>query len=356
VRAVRASIAFLLSTAAILTAAPADAHDIGKFVREAGDLPEVERLVQLHRQLHAMLARYEALEAEAGRVWLAAAEAARDVEAAERAAEAAKARLDQRVRTAFQVGPAGPIEAMLGAPTFADAALVSEYAARAFEIDDAALRETLIATVVVSARRGRAEAARAALAPRLDRLRAMLPRMQAKVHEAMTIARTAHLEAELAEQQRRIFEAVTRSGSWDLGVIDYAQDQSHLLALLGPTGGRTCETPPGLVETGQSFDGYASWYGWEFGGQPTATGAIFDPRLFTAANRWLPFGTFLRVRHGDRCAIVLVNDRGPYGRLERVIDLSEASAAYLGVGVSWVDAEILIPIEALPDEDLPQSG
>lgn len=44
-----------------------------------------------------------------------------------------------------------------------------------------------------------------------------------------------------------------------------------------------------------------------------------------------------------KCAIVLVNDRGPYGRLERVIDLSEAAADYLGVGVSWVNAEILVP-------------
>jgi rare lipoprotein A (peptidoglycan hydrolase) len=44
----------------------------------------------------------------------------------------------------------------------------------------------------------------------------------------------------------------------------------------------------------------------------------------------------------------LINDRGPYGRLELVIDLSEASAAYLGVGVSWVVAEILVPVEDAP--------
>ena len=89
--------------------------------------------------------------------------------------------------------------------------------------------------------------------------------------------------------------------------------------------------------------GYVSWYGWEFRGQPTATGAIFDPRLFTAANRSLPFGTFLRVSYEGKSAIVLVNDRGPYGRLERVIDLTEEAADYLGVGVSWVNAEILVP-------------
>jgi rare lipoprotein A len=120
-----------------------------------------------------------------------------------------------------------------------------------------------------------------------------------------------------------------------------------LLALLGPTGGRTCDTPEGLAPTGKVFDGYASWYGWKFGGQPTATGAIFDPRLFTAANRSLHFGTFLRVSFEGKCAIVLVNDRGPYGRLERVIDLSEAAAEYLGVGVSWVHAEILVPISRI---------
>ena len=74
---------------------------------------------------------------------------------------------------------------------------------------------------------------------------------------------------------------------------------------------------------------------------------IFDPRLFTAANRWLPFGTFLRVTYGGRCAIVLVNDRGPYGNEERVIDLSEAAAQYLGVGVSYVHAEILVPTSSV---------
>ena len=243
---------------------------------------------------------------------------------------------------------------MLGATTFSDLAAIAEYTARTISLDDTAVRETEETEALLSAKRAEAEAARAAFAPRLERLRAMLAQMQRKVEKATALAERAHLQAQalaaqaLAEQERQIAAAMSRLGSWDLGVIDYQQDQSHLLAMLGPTGGRTCETPPDLVETGDSITGYASWYGWEFGGQPTATGAIFDPRLFTAANRWLPFGTFLRVRYGDRCAIVLINDRGPYGRLERVIDLSEAAAEYLGVGVSWVNAEILIPHDGLP--------
>ena len=44
--------------------------------------------------------------------------------------------------------------------------------------------------------------------------------------------------------------------------------------------------------------------------------------------------------------IVLVNDRGPYGNYERVIDLSLGAAKYLGtelIGVAPVEADILLP-------------
>jgi rare lipoprotein A (peptidoglycan hydrolase) len=124
------------------------------------------------------------------------------------------------------------------------------------------------------------------------------------------------------------------------------RNQDELLALLGPDGGRTCTIPPGLKDTGQQISGDASWYGWDFAGQSTASGATFDPRLMTAANRTLPFGTFLRVRWQDRCVIVLVNDRGPYGDLNRVIDLSLGAARALGsesAGVVPVTADVLVP-------------
>jgi hypothetical protein len=167
---------------------------------------------------------------------------------------------------------------------------------------------------------------------------------QPKLARTARLADRARLEHDrLVERRRALAEAELRAEAWEgLRTLSWQEDQAPFLALLGPTGGRTCETPPGLMEAGERFSGYASWYGWEFGGQSTAMGAIFDPRLFTAANRWLPLGSFLRVRNGDRCAIVLVNDRGPYGRLERVIDLSQAAAQYLGVGVTWVDAEVLV--------------
>ena len=90
------------------------------------------------------------------------------------------------------------------------------------------------------------------------------------------------------------------------------------------------------------MQGIASWYGPGFAGRPTASGAIYDPRLFTAANKELPLNSFLRVHFNGRCAVVLVNDRGPYAP-GRVFDLSQATAEYLGLGLNFVTADVLIP-------------
>jgi hypothetical protein len=338
----RRIIALALCLAALVAAVPARAHDLAPFVEGHRDLPAVRRLIELHEELHGMLARYEAAERQAGRGWIRVMDAQRAVGLAKAAADDAEDELEARVRRAYQFGPGGAVEALLGAGSFADAAAISDYTARTISLRTSDLRDALIAQAVVVAGQAKAEAERAALEPRLERLRRMLTRMQAALEEAIRAARRASIRADaLAAERAAVAAAASRMGTWD--IIGYQDDQSPLLALLGPTGGRTCDTPDGLVETGEVFEGYASWYGWEFGGQPTATGAIFDPRLFTAANRWLPFGTFLRVTYNGRCAIVLVNDRGPYGNEERVIDLSEAAAKYLGVGVSYVHAEILVP-------------
>jgi hypothetical protein len=157
------------------------------------------------------------------------------------------------------------------------------------------------------------------------------------------VARAAGLEvAELEREQRRIQRAQQRGDARQeqalIGDIDASL--AELLALLGPDGGRGCVIPPALRLTEQSFSGLASWYGWDFAGRSTASGAIYDPRLFTAAHKTLPLNSFVRVRRGDKCAVVLVNDRGPYID-GRVIDLSMAAAQYLGVGVTHVEVDIL---------------
>ena len=92
---------------------------------------------------------------------------------------------------------------------------------------------------------------------------------------------------------------------------------------------------------GHSFSGMASYYGNESGSK-TASGARFNQNAMTCAHRSLPFGTKLRVTHGDRSVVVTVNDRGPFVR-GRVLDLSTAAARAIGLtgaGVGRVTAEV----------------
>jgi len=93
-----------------------------------------------------------------------------------------------------------------------------------------------------------------------------------------------------------------------------------------------CATVPKPQSVPQNMHGVASWYGQEFAGRTTANGEIFDPMLFTAAHRTLPFGTVVDVQNPKTAQSVRVriNDRGPYigGRM---IDLSYAAAQQIGL-------------------------
>ena len=94
--------------------------------------------------------------------------------------------------------------------------------------------------------------------------------------------------------------------------------------------------------SGRSFSGMASFYGNESGSK-TASGQRFNQNALTCAHRSLPFGTKLKVTHGDRSVIVTVNDRGPFVR-GRVLDLSTAAARAVGItssGVGRVVAEVM---------------
>jgi rare lipoprotein A len=94
--------------------------------------------------------------------------------------------------------------------------------------------------------------------------------------------------------------------------------------------------------SGRTFSGMASFYGNESGRQ-TASGQRFSQSAMTCAHRSLPFGTKLRVTHGDRSVIVTVNDRGPFVR-GRVLDLSTGAARAIGItgiGVGRITAEVI---------------
>ena len=88
--------------------------------------------------------------------------------------------------------------------------------------------------------------------------------------------------------------------------------------------------------------GVASWYGDETlnqkDGHMTANGEAFSPNALSAAHKYLPLPTNVKVTNlnNGRSVIVRVNDRGPFpsdhnsssGR--RIIDVSHAAAKQLG--------------------------
>ncbi len=88
--------------------------------------------------------------------------------------------------------------------------------------------------------------------------------------------------------------------------------------------------------------GIASWYGYETrrqkGGFMTANGEAFNPKGYTAAHKYLPLPTNVKVTNLEnrRSIIVRVNDRGPFPSRnnsrsgDRIIDLSLGAAKRLG--------------------------
>ena len=76
--------------------------------------------------------------------------------------------------------------------------------------------------------------------------------------------------------------------------------------------------------------GAASWYGVGdgFDGQRTASGERFNAYGLTAAHRYIPFGTRVRVtnQHNGKSVVIRITDDGPhYGG--RILDLSYAAFA-----------------------------
>lgn len=263
--------------------------------------------------------------------------------------EAAQEALDRRATEAYQAGPAIELEMFLGSATPADFASAQEFAARAFTIDQETVAEVTRIRSALAELTVRREARQQELASSADRLEELVTEAADELRAAREEARKAGMTVRTLEREAQALRQARAAADASLaGLVDSSRgkDQSELLALLGPTGGRTCHIPPGLRDTNRDLAGYSSWYGWEFAGRPTASGAIFDPRLFTLANKELPLGVFLRIKYKGKCAIALVNDRGPYGVPGRIFDVSEAVAKYLGYkgsGVAYVTTDVLVP-------------
>ena len=90
-----------------------------------------------------------------------------------------------------------------------------------------------------------------------------------------------------------------------------------------------------LDQTDYDEVGYASWYGSELAGRPTANGEAFVAEGVSAAHRTLPLPSYVEVTRLDtgRTILVRINDRGPADPA-RLIDLSAGAAQQLGIAES----------------------
>lgn len=93
--------------------------------------------------------------------------------------------------------------------------------------------------------------------------------------------------------------------------------------------------------------GTTSWYGQKFYGRKTASGEIYDQWAFTAAHRYLKFGTLVSVKNlqNNKKVTVRINDRGPYWP-GRIIDLSLGAAEKIDMrqqGLARVRLKIIYP-------------
>lgn len=137
--------------------------------------------------------------------------------------------------------------------------------------------------------------------------------------------------------------------------VDALQATNRLRRLLGNASPlKTIMGKPKVKETTamyrvknylRGYQGIASWYGPGFHGRPTASGERFNQNALTAAHRYLPFGTKVKVTNvnNGRSVTVRINDRGPFSR-GRIIDLSRGAAKAIGVfnsGTASVQVEIV---------------
>lgn len=131
------------------------------------------------------------------------------------------------------------------------------------------------------------------------------------------------------------------------------QNQQQLAAKQ-PVNTDSSSLPPGYLSADDATEhhalaeeGKASWYGGRKikKGKRTASGHSFDPSGYTAAHRFLPFGTMVRVFNlaNNKSVDVRINDRGPHTQ-DRIIDISRQAAKELdmiGDGVAQVRIEAL---------------
>lgn len=330
-----------LVVAVLLAGAPAAAETLGGARQDRAEAAaEIEAI---SHDFGALSEKYARVQARADHAAARLIDALLQQSTLQAEAARARALLEGRADAIYRAGPGAFMDVLLGSSGPGDFLARQELVERALGqgVEDAAA--AIAAKEAAGDLVREMEDARAELVRQQTRLSAIRTVMEIRLSEAQADLDAADLRIEEIERQRRVLIDAASLEDYYLDLIAVDGELAQLLEMLGPTGGRGCEIPPALQTTGQVFSGESSFYGEEFAGNPTAIGHIFNPALFTAAHRTLPLPSFLHVRYGDRCATVVVNDRGPYVD-GRILDLSEGAAMYLGLpGVGDVRCEILRP-------------
>ena len=92
--------------------------------------------------------------------------------------------------------------------------------------------------------------------------------------------------------------------------------------------------------------GKASYYGENHHEKKTASGEIFNMYKYTAAHKYLKFGTMIKVTslETDKSVIVRINDRGPFIK-GRDLDLSKS--AFFKIAPKKYGGSINVKIEII---------
>lgn len=122
---------------------------------------------------------------------------------------------------------------------------------------------------------------------------------------------------------------------------------TRAIARMPSTSNAGCSDEERHQRARETLRGLATYYHDSLSGNRTASGERYDPEVFSAAHRTLPFGTRLRLRRTDGASPVVcvtVNDRGPFAGKKRVVDVSRRAAEQLDMvraGIVPVLVEVL---------------
>ncbi|MCA1823008.1 MAG: RlpA-like double-psi beta-barrel domain-containing protein [Mycobacteriales bacterium] len=254
--------------------------------------------------------------------------------------------LDDRARELYMHNSAhDPLDSLLAGFRSPEVAIATAGETASLRSDRGLVAALTVETAAAKDLRRRADAVHRALATKAEAVYAAQDRARellATATEAFAAdqraqaalrARAAALDAMSATISNAVAPAVTARGRAQ------AAAEEPIIAALEAT---TSDIPVGYRRTGQIISGVSSWYGPGFVGNPTSSGAPYDPERLTAAMTAVPLGTVVHVSTADGHAVnLLVNDHGPYVG-DRVIDVSRAGARALGFsGLQLVTIEVL---------------